>query len=268
VEANRRATQQDRPLDNEVVLQRRIGLEGCNWRRNWTHSLWKCQSTFLGIPRKLVFDSMMMVKSGILAKLHAAKNTKYPNMKTQDDVGFFPNLAGDRPTLSLFWCWYVSSFSPNLTWLIYYVQFVYRGREKDFLKYITKMFNDDRIVQAKQTGQKQPANRKKTETSRLRLPYFEFPLYSSRNAAKWTRLWVKAALLLKLNSIAEKKICSLSRAEYWPNWNPTTRIFVIYFFRWVLSTTATDWISSGYTPLEDNLLESSGYLMDMFWIVK
>jgi hypothetical protein len=45
-----------------------------------------------------------------------------------------------------------------------------------------------------------------------------------------------------------------------------------HFFLWVLSTIATNWISSGYRnlkiPLEDFLLENSGYIMDMFWIVK
>ena len=54
------------------------------------------------IQRKMVFDCMIMVQSGILDKLYANNHYKYRNMKTQDDVGFFLNLANDRPTPQVF----------------------------------------------------------------------------------------------------------------------------------------------------------------------
>ena len=56
------------------------------------------------IQRKLVFDSMMMVKSAILAKLKAATQhpSAYAIMKIKDDGEFFLKVAGDQSILDIF----------------------------------------------------------------------------------------------------------------------------------------------------------------------
>lgn len=67
-----------------------------------TEDVAKEMDTEIEIQRKLVFDSYMMVKSGIKAVLRARDRTYYESVKTQDDKLFFEGVIGDRDKLKHF----------------------------------------------------------------------------------------------------------------------------------------------------------------------
>ena len=67
-----------------------------------TEDVAKEMDTEIEIQRKLVFDSYMMVKSGIKAVLRARDRTYYESVKTQDDKLFFEGVIGDKDKLKHF----------------------------------------------------------------------------------------------------------------------------------------------------------------------
>ena len=79
-----------------------------------------------------------------------------------------------------------------------------RWRQRVLLLYIWKMFKDIHLVQAMKTNRTKPNIKPLKYRDYVCHTLTDNPdFYSAKNTAKWTRLWIKVALLLNLTRIAD-----------------------------------------------------------------